>query len=131
MHEPDDGIPIHMASPMGMVKLFVRTGVEFLRDFYADYLDRVGAQGEEIDEFAAVIVHHANLRINRLMEKHLQREGLPLALRWVVSEFGNVSAASNMIALLRQLPDLKSGDRILIYAFGAGTYYDALAVQFP
>lgn len=129
MHEPDGDVPVHMASPMGMVKLFVRTGVEFVRDFYSNYQERMSDLGEAGREFTTVIVHHANYKINQLKEKHLNRQGLPLSLPWVMSEFGNVSAASNMIALLRQLSDLKPGDRVLIYGFGAGTYYDALAVE--
>jgi 3-oxoacyl-[acyl-carrier-protein] synthase III len=48
---------------------------------------------------------------------------------WVLSEFGNVSAASNMIAFLRKLTSLKPGDHVLFDSFGAGTYYDALAVE--
>ncbi len=131
MHEPEADVPVHMASPMGMVKLFVRTGVEFVHDFYSSYMQNVGTLSEAGKEFATVIVHHANLKINQLKEKHLGREGVRLSLPWVMSEFGNVSAASNMIAFLRQIPDLRAGDRILIYGFGAGTYYDALAVELP
>jgi 3-oxoacyl-[acyl-carrier-protein] synthase III len=48
---------------------------------------------------------------------------------WVLSEFGNVSAASNMIAFLRKLPSINPGDHILFDGFGAGTYYDAFAVS--
>jgi 3-oxoacyl-[acyl-carrier-protein] synthase III len=48
---------------------------------------------------------------------------------WVLSEFGNVSAASNMIAFLRNLSALKPGDHVLFDSFGAGTYYDVLAVE--
>lgn len=131
MHEPEGDVPVHMASPMGMVKLFVRSGVEFVRDFYSSYMNNVGPLGEAGKEFATVIVHHANFKINQLKEKHLGREGLRLSLPWVMSEFGNVSAASNMIAFLRQLSDLRAGDRILVYGFGAGTYYDALALELP
>jgi 3-oxoacyl-[acyl-carrier-protein] synthase III len=47
---------------------------------------------------------------------------------WLLSDFGNVSAASNMIAFLRELPKLKPGDHVLFDGFGAGTYYDVLAV---
>jgi 3-oxoacyl-[acyl-carrier-protein] synthase III len=47
---------------------------------------------------------------------------------WLASEFGNVSAASNMIAFLRQLPNLSPGDHILFDGFGAGTYYDVITV---
>jgi 3-oxoacyl-[acyl-carrier-protein] synthase III len=129
MHEPQDGSSIAMAGPMGMVKLFVRTGVQVVRDVYAAYqakLDELGMAGKSL---AVAIVHHANYKINKLKEKHLQNEGIVLPMPWLLSEFGNVSAASNMIAFLRELPNLKPLDHILIDGFGAGTYYDALAVE--
>jgi 3-oxoacyl-[acyl-carrier-protein] synthase III len=129
MHEPSDGSSITMAGPMGMVKLFVRTGVQVVRDVYSAYqakLDELGMAGKSL---AVAIVHHANYKINKLKEKHLQNEGIVLPMPWLLSEFGNVSAASNMIAFLRELPNLKPLDHILIDGFGAGTYYDALAVE--
>ena len=129
MHEPEDGSSISMAGPMGMVKLFVRTGVQVVRDVYAAYqtrLDELGLAGKSL---AVAIVHHANYKINKLKEKHLQNEGIILPMPWLLSEFGNVSAASNMIAFLRELPNMKPFDHILIDGFGAGTYYDALAVE--
>lgn len=129
MHEPEDGSSISMAGPMGMVKLFVRTGVQVVRDVYSAYqarLDELGMAGKSL---AVAIVHHANYKINKLKEKHLQNEGIVLPMPWLLSEFGNVSAASNMIAFLRELPNLKPLDHILIDGFGAGTYYDALAVE--
>jgi 3-oxoacyl-[acyl-carrier-protein] synthase III len=129
MHEPQDGSSITMAGPMGMVKLFVRTGVQVVREVYAAYqtkLDELGMAGKSL---AVAIVHHANYKINKLKEKHLQNEGIVLPMPWLLSEFGNVSAASNMIAFLRELPNLKPFDHVLIDGFGAGTYYDALAVE--
>jgi 3-oxoacyl-[acyl-carrier-protein] synthase III len=129
MHEPSDGSSITMAGPMGMVKLFVRTGVQVVRDVYAAYqakLEELGMAGKSL---AVAIVHHANYKINKLKEKHLQHEGIVLPMPWLLSDFGNVSAASNMIAFLRQLPNMKPFDHILFDGFGAGTYYDALAVE--
>jgi 3-oxoacyl-[acyl-carrier-protein] synthase III len=129
MHEPEDGSSIAMAGPMGMVKLFVRTGVQVVREVYSAYqsrLDELGLAGKTI---AVAIVHHANYKINKLKEKHLQNEGIVLPMPWLVTEFGNVSAASNMIAFLRELPRLQPFDHVLIDGFGAGTYYDALAVE--
>lgn len=129
MHEPEDGSSISMAGPMGMVKLFVRTGVQVVRDVYSAYqskLDELGLAGKTL---AVAIVHHANFKINKLKEKHLQNEGIILPMPWLLSEFGNVSAASNMIAFLRELPNMQPFDHILIDGFGAGTYYDALAVE--
>jgi 3-oxoacyl-[acyl-carrier-protein] synthase III len=129
MHEPEDGSSIAMAGPMGMVKLFVRTGVQVVRDVYSAYqsrLDELGMAGKTI---AVAIVHHANYKINKLKEKHLQNEGIVMPMPWLVTEFGNVSAASNMIAFLRVLPRLQPFDHVLIDGFGAGTYYDAFAIE--
>ncbi|HJQ13872.1 MAG TPA: hypothetical protein VJ830_03910, partial [Anaerolineales bacterium] len=90
MHEPEDGSSIAMAGPMGMVKLFVRTGVQVVRDVYSAYqakLDDLGIAGKSL---AVAIVHHANYKINKLKEKHLQNEGIVLPMPWLLSEFGNV-----------------------------------------
>jgi 3-oxoacyl-[acyl-carrier-protein] synthase III len=129
MHEPQDGSSVAMAGPMGMVKLFVRTGVQVVRDVYAAYQTRLDELGMAGKSLAVAIVHHANYKINKLKEKHLKNAGIVLPMPWLLSEFGNVSAASNMIAFLRELPNMKPFDHILIDGFGAGTYYDALAVE--
>ena len=128
MHEPSNGQAIEMAGPMGMVKLFVRTGVQVVADVYQSYRDLMDKMGMPDKAFAVAIVHHANYKINKLKEKHLANLGISFPMPWVISDFGNVSAASNMIAFLRQLPSLKPGDHILFDGFGAGTYYDVLAV---
>jgi 3-oxoacyl-[acyl-carrier-protein] synthase III len=129
MHEPDGEAPVLMAGPMGMVKLFVRNGVDVVREVYQAYQKRMAELEVPGKSIAVAIVHHANLKINKLKEKHLQREGIRLSMPWVLSDFGNVSAASNMIAFLRELPYLHPHDHILVDGFGAGTYYDALAVE--
>lgn len=129
MHEPHDGSSITMAGPMGMVKLFVRTGVQVVRDVYASYQTKLSELGVTGKSVAVAIVHHANFKINKLKEKHLQSEGIVMPMPWLLSEFGNVSAASNMIAFLRELPNMNPFDHILIDGFGAGTYYDVLAVE--
>jgi 3-oxoacyl-[acyl-carrier-protein] synthase III len=128
MHEPGDGTPVVMAGPMGMVKLFVRTGVKVVRRVYERYQALMEETGTP-KEISIAIVHHANLKINRLKAKRLQGVGINLPMPWVLSEFGNVSAASNMIAFLRELPSIKPGEHILFDGFGAGTYYDAFAVS--
>ena len=129
MHEPKDGSSIAMAGPMGMVKLFVRTGVQVVLDVYGAYQVKLAELGIAGKSLAVGIVHHANFKINKLKSKHLQNEGINLPMPWLLSDFGNVSAASNMIAFLRELPKMKPFDHILIDGFGAGTYYDALAVE--
>ena len=129
MHEPSNGQAIEMAGPMGMVKLFVRTGVQVVTDVYQAYQNLMEKMGMPDKSIAVAIVHHANYKINKLKGKHLQKLGINFPMPWLLSDFGNVSAASNMIAFLRQLPSLKSGDHILFDGFGAGTYYDVLAVS--
>jgi 3-oxoacyl-[acyl-carrier-protein] synthase III len=129
MHEPDGEAPIAMAGMMGMVKLFVRTGVEVVREVYEAYQQKMAEIGMPGKDIAVAIVHHANLKINQLKEKTLKKEGIIIPMPWLLKDFGNVSAASNMIAFLRKLSSLKPGDHILFDGFGAGTYYDVLAVE--
>lgn len=128
MHEPENGDPVVMAGPMGMVKLFVRTGVDVVGRVYNRYQSLMEEKGTP-KEITVAIVHHANFKINRLKAKRLMDDGINLSMPWILSEFGNVSAASNMIAFLRKLPSIHRGDHILFDGFGAGTYYDAFAVS--
>jgi 3-oxoacyl-[acyl-carrier-protein] synthase III len=129
MHEPADGSSVIMAGPMGMVKLFVRTGVKVVEEVYAAYQAKLAELGMQGKSISVAIVHHANYKINKLKEKQLNSEGIVMAMPWLLSEFGNISAASNMIAFLRQLPQMNISDHVLIDGFGAGTYYDVLAVE--
>jgi len=129
MPEPEDGGSISMTGPIGMVKIFVRNGVPIVKDVYQSYRNLMEKLGMPEKSIAVAIVHHANYKINKLKAKHLKKLGIQFPIPWLVSEFGNVSAASNMIAFLRQLPSLKPGDHVLFDGFGAGTYYDVLAVS--
>jgi 3-oxoacyl-[acyl-carrier-protein] synthase III len=128
MHEPADGSAISMAGPMGMVKLFVRTGVQVVTEVFNEYASLMNKLGTPDKKISVGIVHHANYKINQLKARHLQNAGIAFPMPWLLSDFGNVSAASNMIAFLRQLPLIKPGDNVLFDGFGAGTYYDVLAV---
>jgi 3-oxoacyl-[acyl-carrier-protein] synthase III len=128
MHEPENGESVAMAGPMGMVKLFVRSGVQVVTEVYKAYQTMMERLGQPA-RIVVAIVHHANYKINKLKEKQLASLGIKFPMPWLLSEFGNVSAASNMIAFLRELPLLKPGDHVLIDGFGAGTYYDVLAVE--
>lgn len=129
MHEPVDGAPILMAGLMGMVKLFVRTGVEVVTDVYREYQSLMEQLGQSGKTFEVAIAHHANYKINLLKAKQLLKNGVQLQMPWLLNDFGNVSAASCMIAFLRQLQSLKPGDHVLFDGFGAGTYYDVMAVS--
>jgi 3-oxoacyl-[acyl-carrier-protein] synthase III len=129
MHEPEDGTNISMAGLMGMVKLFVRSGVQTVTDVFSSYQKLMDKLGTPEKKLAVAIVHHANFKINKLKEKNLLKEGISFPMPWLLKDFGNVSAASNMIAFLRQLPQIKPGDHVLFDGFGAGTYYDVLVAE--
>jgi 3-oxoacyl-[acyl-carrier-protein] synthase III len=129
MHEPEGDTPVLMAGMMGMVKLFVRNGVQAVQEVYQAYHKRMADLGMPGREIVVAIVHHANLKINQFKVKNLQKEGIQIPFPWLIKEFGNVSAASNMIAFLRKLSQLNPGDHILFDGFGAGSYYDVLAVE--
>jgi 3-oxoacyl-[acyl-carrier-protein] synthase III len=129
MHEPADGLPIVMAGMMGMVKLFVRNGVAVVTDVYREYQALMDKLGQSTKSISVAIVHHANYKINQLKAKQLLKEGVQFPMPWLLSDFGNVSAASCAIAFLRQLQQIRPGDHILFDGFGAGTYYDVMAVS--
>lgn len=131
MHEPDGDAPIAMAGMMGMVKLFIRNGVQVVIEVYRAYQQLMEKLGEPGKQLAVAIAHHANYKINKLKEKQVQSAGIAVNFPWLLHDFGNVSAASNMIAFLRYLPNLNPGDHVLIDGFGAGTYYDSLTVALP
>jgi 3-oxoacyl-[acyl-carrier-protein] synthase III len=120
---------VMMAGPMGMVKLFVRNGVVGVRGVMESYRRRMGELGMPGKDITIAIAHHANLKINQLKDRYLQKEGVHLNIPWLLTEFGNVSAASCMIAFLRALQRLSPGDHVLFDGFGAGTYYDVLVVE--
>ncbi|MEI6289737.1 MAG: 3-oxoacyl-[acyl-carrier-protein] synthase III C-terminal domain-containing protein [Chloroflexota bacterium] len=129
MHEPEGGYPIVMAGLMGMVKLFVRSGVSVVTEVMAEYtslMEKIGTPERKID---IGIVHHANYKINLLKAKQLLKEGIDYPMPWLLNDFGNVSAASCMIAFLRQLNSLKPGEHVMFDGFGAGTYYDVMAIE--
>jgi 3-oxoacyl-[acyl-carrier-protein] synthase III len=129
MNEPKNGEAVEMAGLMGMVKLFVRNGVQVVEDVYREYQSLMERMGESGKSITMGIVHHANFKINALKARHLSKLGIEFPMPWLLSDFGHVSAASNMIAFLRKLPEINLGDHILFDGFGAGTYYDVMAVS--
>ena len=128
MHEPDDDDPIAMAGLMGMVKLFVRTGVQVVSEVFQSYQALMQKLGTPEKSISVAIAHHANFKINSLKDKQLQKIGVKFPIPWLLNDFGNVCAASNIIAFMRQLPLVKPGDHVLFDGFGAGTYYDVMAI---
>ncbi len=90
MHEPEDGSNISMAGLMGMVKLFVRSGVQAVTDVFGSYQKLMEKLGTPEKKLAVAIVHHANYKINKLKEKQLLKEGISFPMPWLLKDFGNV-----------------------------------------
>ena len=81
------------------------------------------------DHIACVIPHQANLRIIEAIAHYLK---LPLDRFYLnVDRYGNTSAASVPLALheARQAGRIKSGDLVLLVAFGAGLTYGGALVR--
>ncbi|MDZ7289785.1 MAG: ketoacyl-ACP synthase III [candidate division KSB1 bacterium] len=90
-------------------------------------LARNNLTGNDID---LLIPHQANMRIITATAK---RVGLPMEKVYVnVQDYGNTSAASIPIAMNEALEKgrLKSGERCLIVAFGAGFTWGSAIIQF-
>lgn len=85
--------------------------------------------GLNSDQLACVIPHQANLRIIELLSSRLK---IPMDRFYLnLEKYGNTSAASIPIALDEALREgrIKSGDIILLVAFGAGLTWGATLVR--
>ena len=86
--------------------------------------------GVRVDEIDLVIPHQANRRI---IEALASRLGVPLEKVMInLDKYGNTSAASVPVALdeARRTGRIKSGDVVLLNAFGAGFAWGAAVVRF-
>lgn len=88
--------------------------------------------GLTVDDLDAFIPHQANMRITDAMARTLK---LPpdVVIARDVAEQGNTSAASVPLAMARLIEDgqIKTGDKALLIAFGAGLAYAAQVVTIP
>ncbi|QDV91646.1 3-oxoacyl-[acyl-carrier-protein] synthase 3 [Phycisphaerae bacterium RAS2] len=85
--------------------------------------------GVKPDELAIVIPHQSNLRI---IESARQRLGLPPERMFCnIQKYGNTSAASVPLGLneCRKTGRVKSGDLVLMVAFGAGLTWGSVLVR--
>ena len=87
--------------------------------------------GVEPKDLGAIIPHQANLRIVEALAKALGAPGVPVA-RDVVDS-ANTSAASIPLALGRMLEagEIRRGDPVLLFGFGAGLTYCGQVVRCP
>ncbi|MEY4488062.1 MAG: hypothetical protein RIQ79_570 [Verrucomicrobiota bacterium] len=104
-------------------KLAVRAMDDVARDILA-------AHGIAAADIACIIPHQANRRIIDAISQYLE---VPIERFFInVDRYGNTSAASIPIALdeARRAGRIKSGDLVLLVAFGAGLTYGATLVRF-
>jgi 3-oxoacyl-(acyl-carrier-protein) synthase III len=90
------------------------------------------AAGVTVDDLDAFIPHQANMRITDAMARTLK---LPpdVVIARDIAEQGNTSAASVPLAMARLIEEgqIKTGDKALLIAFGAGLAYAAQVVTVP
>jgi 3-oxoacyl-[acyl-carrier-protein] synthase-3 len=101
--------------------------VRWMSEASAEVLKRVG---RSVSDVALVIPHQANLRIIDAVRKKL---GVPEEKVFVnIQEYGNIGSATVPFALWEAVRDgrIRSGDLVVLTAFGAGFHWAAAAVQF-
>ena len=94
--------------------------------------EAMAAAGVTVDDLDAFIPHQANMRITDAMARTLK---LPpdVVIARDIAEQGNTSAASVPLAMARLIEEgqIKTGDKALLIAFGAGLAYAAQVVTVP
>jgi 3-oxoacyl-[acyl-carrier-protein] synthase-3 len=103
-----------------------KLAVRAMEDAAREILEQQGVSSHQI---ALVIPHQANLRIIEAIAQYLE---LPLDRFFInVDRFGNTSAASIPIALdeARRTGRLRTGDLVLLVAFGAGLTYGSALIR--
>ncbi|OUW19372.1 MAG: 3-oxoacyl-ACP synthase [Opitutales bacterium TMED158] len=92
-------------------------------------LEILEQNGLESDQLACVIPHQANMRIIELLSSRLE---IPMDRFFLnLDKYGNTSAASIPIALdeATRAGRIKSGDLVLMVAFGAGLTWGAALIR--
>lgn len=103
-----------------------KSAVRIMQEKALDVLDLCGVRAEEI---SLLIPHQANIRIIETVAKRLK---LPAEKVYVnIENYGNTSSASIPIALDEALHSgkIKSGDYVLLVAFGAGLTWGATLIK--
>jgi 3-oxoacyl-[acyl-carrier-protein] synthase-3 len=117
----DGSVFMQMAGP----EVF-KHAVKSMTDACDKAMAMAGVTGEDID---VMIPHQANIRIIKATAKHA---GLPMDKVVVnVDRYGNTSAASIPLALDEQVRagKIKTGDTVLLVAFGAGFTWGSMVVK--
>lgn len=104
-----------------------KNAVRMMTDYANSVLEEAGIT---LDEIPYVVCHQANERIIKSVMKHL--DGTEEQFFVNIAKYGNTSAASIPLALneLKETGKVKTGDKVLCVAFGAGYTYCAMIVNF-
>lgn len=107
-------------------KEIFKIAVRYMAQTCRDLLEQ---KGLSTDDIACVVPHQANIRILEALAKNL---GLPMD-KFIINmdKYGNTSAASIPIALEQALQEkrIKSGDLVLMAAFGGGLTWAASVIK--
>ncbi len=103
-----------------------KTAVRYFANVCKETLDRSGLTLDDVDVF---IPHQANLRIIEAVAKRLELSMDKVIL--TISKYGNMSAATIPVALDEAVRTgkIKSGDNVLMAAFGGGLTWGAALVE--
>ncbi len=107
-------------------KEIFKNAVRIMQEKALDVLDMCEVRPDEI---SLLIPHQANIRIIETVAKRIK---IPREKVYVnIEEYGNTSSASIPIALNEALKDgrIKSGDYVLLVAFGAGLTWGATLIK--
>lgn len=120
-----DGTPALRATRMTGNEVF-KNAVRRMNEAAISVLEQAGLSCEDV---SLLIAHQANIRIIEAVAKRLK---LPDEKVFVnIEKYGNTSAATIPIALCEAVEQnrLKSGDILVIDAFGAGLTWGAMAIR--
>jgi 3-oxoacyl-[acyl-carrier-protein] synthase-3 len=105
-----------------------RTAVRTIEQAVRDQASRFDLRLDQIDHF---IFHQANLRILKQVQRRLNLpdEKIPVT----ISRYGNTSSSALPIALHHAVTDgrVKSGDWVLLAAFGGGITWGTALIRWP
>ena len=120
-----DGTPLLRATRMTGNEVF-KNAVRRMNEAALAVLAQAGLSSDDVD---LLIAHQANIRIIDAVAKRLK---LPPEKVFInIEKYGNTSAATIPIALAEAVEEgrLKSGDLLVIDAFGAGLTWGAMAIR--
>jgi 3-oxoacyl-[acyl-carrier-protein] synthase-3 len=89
----------------------------------------IDSSGYEVDDFSMFILHQSNFRI---IEATMERLNIPKEKAFLnIEKYGNTSSASIPIAIdeVKKSGKLKSGDLVLLAAFGGGLTWSSSVVR--